>query len=129
MAFGRQTTAALVKPLEGAIVRRFTAGATIEAGEVVSLMADGYVDPTNTAAFTGSLVVGVALAGAAAGERVDVVTYGPVTALIDATPAALIYGTDTDGEPGTTVGTKDVIVGFAEAATVLFVRPRMIDLF
>lgn len=127
MAFGRETTAANVKPLEGAIIRRFTAGATIAAGELVSLMADGYVDPTNTAAFTGSNIVGVALTAASAGDRVDVVVYGPVLCLIDATPAKLIYGSDTAGEPSESVGTKDVIAGFAESATVLFVRVQFID--
>lgn len=128
MAFGRQTDNTLIKPLNGAIVRKFTAGATIDAGELVSLMADGYVDPTNTAAFTGACIMGVALADAASGERVDVVTYGPVVCLIDATPAAIIYGSDTAGEPATSVGTKDAIAGVAESATVLFVRPRFIDL-
>jgi hypothetical protein len=128
MAFGRETTAKNIKPLEGAIVRRFTAGATIAAGEIVVMMADGFVDPANTAAFTGSIVAGIALDGAAAGERVDVVVFGPVQCLIDATPAAFIYASDTAGEPSETVGTKDVIVGFAESATVLFVRPQFIDL-
>ena len=55
MAFGRNTTAELIKPLEGSIIRRYTAGATIAAGEIVSRMADGYVDPADTAAFTGSV--------------------------------------------------------------------------
>lgn len=127
MAFGRETTAANIKPLEGAIIRRFTAGATIAAGELVSLMADGYVDPTDTTAFTGCNIMGVALAGAVAGDRVDVVVFGPVQCLLEATPAGLIYGSDTAGEPATSVGTKDVIAGFAESATVLFVRVQFID--
>lgn len=127
MAVTRNTDAAVVKPLEGAIVRRFTAGATIEAGEIVSLMADGYVDPADTSAWTGSCVVGVALQDVAAGARVDVVVFGPVIGFTGGTPGTVVYATDTAGEPGEAVGTKDVLVGWMESATVLFVRPEFID--
>jgi len=127
MAFGRLTTAELIKPLEGAVIRRYTAGATIAAGEIVSLMADGYVDPANTTDFTAACVVGIARTAAVSGDRFDVVTYGPIVCLEDATPATLIYASDTAGEPATSVGTKDVLVGFAESASVLFVRPEFID--
>jgi hypothetical protein len=127
MAFGRDTTPEHIKPLEGARIRRYTAGATIAAGEIVSLMADGYVDPADTAAFTGSCVVGIAIQSAVAGDRVDVVTHGPVNCLLEATPAALYYASDTAGEPSASVGTKDVLVGYAESATVLFVRIEFID--
>ena len=127
MAFGRNTTAELIKPLDGAVVRRFTAGATIAAGEIVSLMADGYVDPANTTDFTAACVMGIALQAGAAAQRVDVVTHGAVVCLTDATPGSLIYASDTAGEPSESVGTKDVLVGVAESATVLFVRPEFID--
>lgn len=128
MAAARDTVAEHIKPLEGAIVRRHTAGTTIAAGEIVSLMADGYVDPADTGAFTGAQVVGVAIGAAIVGGRVDVVVFGPIVCLTGATVAATIYATDTAGEPGEAVGTSDVIVGYAESATVLFVRPRLIDL-
>lgn len=127
MAVTRNTDAAVVKPLEGAIIRRFTAGATIEAGEIVSLMADGYVDPADTSDFTAAAVIGVALQDVAAGARVDVVTFGPVLAFSGGTPGGLVYATDTAGEPGEAVGTKDVLVGVMESATVMFVRPEFID--
>ena len=127
MAASRNTTAELIKPLEGSVIRRFTAGDTIAAGEIVSLMADGYVDPADTSAFTGACVVGIALTAAVSGQRIDVVTHGPVVCLTGATPAGLIYASDTAGEPAESVGTKDVLVGFAESATVLFVRPQFID--
>ena len=127
MAFGRLTTAEQIKPLDGAVIRRYTAGATIAAGEIVALMADGYVDPADTSAFTGACVVGIALKAAVAGDRVDVVVYGPVVCLTDGTPANLVYASDTAGEPSETVGTKDVLVGFTESASVLFVRPQFID--
>lgn len=127
MAFGRDTTNANIRPLQGAIIRRYTAGAAIDAGEIVAMMADGFVDPANTAAWDGSCVLGIALADAAAGQTVDVVVFGPVVCLIDATPGTAYYASDTAGEPSASVGTKDVLVGFAESATVLFVRPEFID--
>ena len=48
MAIARDTTAANIEPKEGAIVRRYTAGATIAAGEIVSMQSDGYVDPSDS---------------------------------------------------------------------------------
>ncbi len=127
MAVTRNTDAAIVKPLEGAIIRRYTAGAAIEAGEIVALMADGYVDPANTGAWDGSCVAGVALQDVASGARVDVVTFGPVLAFSGGTPGGVVYASDTAGEPAEAVGTKDVLVGWMESATVLFVRPEFID--
>ena len=127
MAFGRNATAELIKPLEGAVIRRYTAGAAIAAGEIVALMADGYVDPANTTDFTAACVMGIALKAAVSGDRVDVVVYGPVVCLTEGTPAALVYASDTAGEPAESVGTKDVLVGITESATVLFVRPEFID--
>jgi hypothetical protein len=129
MAVARDTTAEHIKPLEGSIVRRFTAGAAIAAGEIVVMSSDGYIDPANTAAFATSSVLGIALqAASAAGDRVDVVVFGPVLCLTGGTPGAFVYASDTAGEPSDSVGTKDVIVGIAESATVLFVRPQFIDL-
>lgn len=127
MAFGRNPTAELIKPLEGSIIRRYTAGATIAAGEIVSMMADGYVDPADTTDFTAAAVLGIALKAATAGQRVDVVVYGPVVCLTEGTPGNLVYASDTAGEPAESVGTKDVLVGITESATVLFVRPEFID--
>jgi hypothetical protein len=48
--------------------------------------------------------------------------------LTGATVAAIVYGGDTAGEPVETAGTKSAIAGFNESATVLFVRPRLVDL-
>lgn len=127
MAVTRNTDASVVKPLEGAIIRRYTAGATIEAGELVSMSADGYIDPADGANFPGASLLGVALQDAAAGARVDVVTYGPVLAFSGGTPGGLVYVSDTAGEPSESVGTKDVLAGLMESATVLFVRPEFID--
>jgi hypothetical protein len=115
MAYARETDASLVKPLEGAIVRRFTAGATIEAGEAVSMSSDGYVDPASGAAVTTNFVLGIALQDVAVSERVDVVVFGPVVCATGGTPGAHVYISDTAGEPAETAGTKVGIIGIVES--------------
>lgn len=123
MATARDTTAANIKPLEGAVVRRFTAGAAIAAGELVSMSSDGYIDPSDSTSAKNP-VLGVAVnAASAAGQRVDVVTFGPVVCLTGATPGGLQYNSTTAGEPLETVAGNQTVAGIAESATVLFVRP------
>lgn len=125
MAIARDTTADNIKPLNGAIIRRFTAGAAVAAGEIVSMQSDGYVDPANTTS-AAQKVMGVALqAAAAAGQVIDVVVFGPVVCVTGATPGAIIHASDTAGEPAESAGTNGGITGIAESATVIFVRPEV----
>ena len=126
MAFGRQTTAKLVKPLEGAIVRRTAIGATVAAGELITEQSDGKWDPTDTSA--AQLTVRVAIQAGGDGDNVDAVCFGPVSSVSEATPGGLIYGSDTAGEPAESAGTKSTIVGYAETANILFVNPQIVDL-
>lgn len=127
-------TAADVRPLSGAVVRRFTAGGTVAIGDVVYVASDGDVEQADGSLVGTTWLVGIAVAtpdggtSAAAGERVDVVMFGPVAGFSSLTPGALGYVSDTAGKVADAVGTKDAIVGFAESATVLFVRPQLIDL-
>lgn len=124
MATARETTAANIKPLTGAIVRRYTSGAAIAAGEVVSLQSDGYVDPSDSTSAADE-VVGIAIqATSAAGEVVDVVVLGPVNCLLGATPGATVFNSTTAGEPLETTAGNQTAVGYAESATVLFVLPE-----
>lgn len=122
MAIARDTTAANIKPLEGAIVRRYTAGATTAAGEIVSMQSDGYVDPSNSTS-AAQQVVGIALTAAAAGDIVDVVVFGPVQCITGGTPGASCYDSTTAGEPAESSAGNQVEIGFVESATVVFVRP------
>ena len=125
MAIARDTTADNIKPLNGAIIRRFTAGAAVAAGEIVSMQSDGYVDPANTTS-AAQKVMGVALQAAAAADQViDVVVFGPVVCVTGATPGATIHASDTAGEPAESAGTNGGITGIAESATVVFVRPEV----
>jgi hypothetical protein len=122
MAIARDTTAQNIKPLEGAIVRRFTAGAVVAAGELVSMKSDGKVDPSDSTAAKDP-VLGVAIAAGSDGSRIDVVVFGPILCLTGATPGALVYNSTTPGEPLETVAGNQTVAGIAESATVLFVRP------
>lgn len=128
MAIARETDDKLVKPLGGAIIRRRAVGATVEAGEAVYLDSAGAVRPTNAGAVATNYPYGIAVQDGAAGDTIDIVVHGPVLCLTGATLGAIVYTTDTAGEPGETAGTKTSILGVNESATVLFVRPQIISL-
>ncbi len=125
MAAITKASAANTKPLEGAIVRRGTLGATITAPSPVTLQSDGKWDATDTSA--AQLTVAVAIQSGVDTNEVDLVVYGPVVALSGATIGALVYGADAAAGFETAVGTKDLVIGYAETATVLFVDPQIID--
>lgn len=127
MAWARETDASLVKPLEGAIVRRFTAGATIEAGEAVIMSSDGFVDPGLADAVATAIVLGIALQDVVAGQRVDVVIFGPVNMATGGTAGAQLFLSDTAGEGAETAGTKVSVIGIVESATVVMVNPYRIS--
>lgn len=122
MAIARDTTAANIKPLEGAIIRRYTAGAVIAAGEIVSMQSDGFVDPSDSTG-AAQTIVGIAQKAAAVGDRLDVVVFGPVVCLTGATIGGAVYDSTTAGEPLQTTAGNQKQVGWAESETILFVRP------
>jgi hypothetical protein len=124
MAIARDSVAANIKPLEGSVIRRFKLGATTEAGEYVVMQSDGKVDPGAATAVQAPL--GIALQGGVDTNIVDVVVFGPVQCLTGATIGAIVYAGDTAGEPVETAGTKSAVLGVAESATVLFVRPATV---
>lgn len=123
MAIARETVLTNIKPLEGAIIRRYTYGGTVVAGNLVAINSSGQAVKANTTSITLATVLGVALQSGASADRGDVVIFGPVQCLTGATKGALVYGTDTAGEPGETAGTKTSVAGVNESDTVLFVRP------
>jgi hypothetical protein len=129
MAITRSTDASLVKPLDGAIIRRYTTSEAMDAGEAVYLDSSGYATLTNALAVATNFCIGLAVEDIASGGRGDFVTYGPLCMCTSATPGAIIYTIDTTtGEVGETAGTKTCIVGVAESATVVFVNPQMVSL-
>ena len=125
----RELDATLVKPLEGAIIRRLTAGSTIEAGEIIAMASDGAIDPADASSITLGMGLGIACGPTdyAAGERVPVVVLGPILCLTGATIGDVVYVSDVAGEPEHTAGTETEIIGMPESATVLFVHPMWIE--
>ncbi len=128
MAATRNTDDTLISPLEGAITRRYKTGAAVEGGEAVYIDSSGYIQPTNAGAVATNFAIGVAVKDIASGDYGAVVTYGPITSLLTATPGAVVYTNDSAGECDETGGTKTTVLGVAESATILFVNPWMISL-
>ena len=125
MAIARDTTPANIKPLEGSIIRRFTLGTTVAAGELVSMQRDGFVDPTDTTS-AAMKVAGIAIQGGVVTDVIDVVVFGPVKAITGGTPGATLFGSNTAGEPAESAGSNVVHAGWVEAATVAFVNPNLV---
>ena len=122
------TNTALIKPLDGAVVRRYSAGAAVTAGYPVYLDSNGAVRSASGSAVSTNAVLGVALTAIASGARGDVVVKGPVYCLTGATPGSKLFTMNSAGGMDHTGGTKKTVVGVAESAEILFVRPRMSDL-
>lgn len=128
-------TAADVRPLAGAKIRRFDAGGTVGIGKPVYIASDGDVELAKGDLVATTLgTIGLAVAtpdggtSASAGERVDVVVHGPVAGFTSLTPGALVFLSDTTaGDMDDTENTAALVVGVAETASVVFVRPQIKD--
>lgn len=127
-------TAADVRPLAGALVRRFTAGGAISMGNLVYIASDGDVEAADADAAASAIAAGIAVstpdggAAAVAGERVDVVMLGPVAGFASLTPGIHLFASTTagaiaDAAPAGSSGDYVYAVGVAESATTVFVRP------
>jgi hypothetical protein len=124
-----------VRPLTGAVIRRAVAAEALALGDVVYVSAASgnlpAVSKTNGAAVATGNPFGIVIAGAAANttiaaaETVDVVTLGPVTGYTDMTPGNTIWVSDTAGRLSTVVGSKSGVVGVAETAATIYVRPSL----
>jgi hypothetical protein len=129
-------TAASVRPLEGARIIRMEAGAAINVGAAVYVDSNGDIQATDGDAIGTTLAcIGIVVAAgskgataAADGDACDVCIAGPVTGFSGMTPGALMYVSGTAGKLATTVVDNGFIVGFAESATTVFVRPETIHL-
>ena len=130
-------TSGLVRPLNGAIIRRFAAGATVSVGQAVYVDSSGDVQPADADAEASAqargVVVAVGVAGATSattGQTVDVVTHGPVAlGASGLTDGAAVYVSTTAGAldqtiPGTS-GDYPFVIGWAEADGVLYVQPQV----
>lgn len=129
-------TAADIRPLNGAITRRFNTGGTVDAGKGVYIAADGDVEHADADDVAQAQARGIACANQsggtsfAAGERIDVVLYGPVAGFTGLTPGLPVYVSPTAGAldqtASATTGDFNYIIGYAESATTIFVCPQMV---
>lgn len=129
-------TPALVRPLEGARIVRYTAGEELTPGQAVYVSAASTVSKADGSAvatllpFAG-IVIGDAYGNTTipSGNKVDVCEAGRIAGPTGMTAAALVYVSDTGGEITHAAGeaTKDLVVGFAESTTILNVRPQVVD--
>jgi hypothetical protein len=131
-------TATDVRPLPGALVRRFDAGGTCYAGEAVYVASDGDVERADANGSLSVIAAGIVVAdndggtAFASGDRVDVVCFGPVAGYSSLTPGLPQYVsaeagqmTQTPGDLGG--GTYECIVGLAEQSGVIFVNPNLVS--
>lgn len=127
MAITAPTDTTKIRPLSGAVIRRFTAGTGgVTAGVAVSMGSDGAIMADGDIAAP-KTCLGIALQTVAATGRVDVVTHGAVTGYSGATIGANIYPADAgSGVLQETASTNKHAVGVAEAADTVFVRPGYI---
>jgi len=124
MAITAPTDTNNIRPLEGAIIRRCTAGTGgTTAGFIVADGADGVVHCDGNGAAQ-KKPKGIAIKTAAAGEVVPVVVYGAVMGWTGASVGVPIYPDDTTaGTPSETASTNAIAVGTTESATIVFVSP------
>jgi hypothetical protein len=129
-------TAADVRPLPGAIVRRKTTGGTVTAGSLVYLDSSGYVQDADPGTRATSHVFGLAVAddnggtSFASGDAIDVVVYGPVAGSSSLSEGSFAYagtvaGQIEDSNPGS--GYWQVIVGICESTSIVFINPQFPD--
>jgi len=128
-------TAASVRPLNGAVIRRGTLkSADIAPGHAV------YLDGTNgweladadavASAQAKGIVVGLpdGAVASAAGDVADIVVSGPVEGFASMTPGGAVFVSTTAGAMDQTApatsGDFPYAIGWAESATVLFVNPQ-----
>ena len=127
-------TAASVRPLEGCIIRRFTAGEAMTPGQPVYPSGNNTVSLCDASALATNRCIGLVVSnqnGAvsfAAGDPVDVVLFGPVAGFATNLAAGTVVYTDDDaGVLADAAGTKDTVVGIGLSTSVLLVRPQIID--
>lgn len=130
-------TAANVRPLNGAVIRRGEAGGSGSVGDLVYL--DGTngwkqadADASQAAAMGRGVVVAVGSEGAttfADGDKIDILVFGPFEGAESMTPGGVVYNSSTagamaDAAPAETGDDWDFIVGWAESASVIFFHPQ-----
>lgn len=128
-------TAADVRPLSGALIRRAIASEALAFGDVVYISSYSGAQPVVTKASGNAVATanpfGVVVGGSlgntsvAANEACDIVVLGAVAGYASMTAGNTIWVSNTTGSLSSVVGTKSGVVGVAESPTVVFVRPSL----
>lgn len=128
-------TAANVRPLNGAIIRRGEAGGSGNVGDAVYLdgangwkLADADAEASSQAR---GIVVAQGSEGVttfADGDKIDIVVHGPVEGGASMTPGGAIFVSTTAGSLDQTApaasGDYPFAIGWAESASVIYVAPQ-----
>jgi hypothetical protein len=122
-------TAADVRPLPGAFVRRFTAGGSGTLGDSVYINSSEQVVQANAGAAGTTYAIGIIVSCPnggttfASGDAVDVLLFGPMAGFSGMTPHDVLYQSDTAGRIADAAGTTSHKVGRALSATVFMFLP------
>lgn len=129
-------TSAQIRPLEGAIVRNYQAGAALTVGYAVYLDSSGYVQHADAngseAASRGRGIVVASKDGetsVSSGDRCSVCVFGPVGGYASMTPGEPVYVSDTVGrlDQDQPSNAYRQALGWADSASVIFVNPDVQD--
>lgn len=126
-------TAALIRPLDGSVVRGYDLGEAMAPGDCVFVDTDGDINKADGNAVASAKGIGliVAIQGGKAlgalGDKASVCVFGPVAGFSSLTPGANGYVSDDAGKLEDAAGTCSRIMGYAEAATVFFIHPEQND--
>lgn len=127
-------TASDVRPLPGALCRRFDAGGAVYMGEAVYVASDGDVERADSDGSLSAQAIGIAVATpdgdtvVADGDPVDVCWLGPVAGYSSLTEGTPVYISGTAGQmtqDDVGAGTYEFIMGHPDGETVILVRPYM----
>lgn len=128
-------TAANVRALPGAVIRRMFASDTVGIGQPVYVSGNGTVAVADGSAVATSFAIGIAVStpdggsDVSANEAVDVCVFGPVAGYSGMTGGELVYCSDTAGTLSNSAGdsTKDTVLGICLDDDVLLVNPQIIS--
>lgn len=127
---------------QGSIIRSFPAGGSGNVGDAVALNSSGQAVLADADALATAHAIGIVVAvnkangiystAFVSGDRVEVVTYGPVflgnDASLTAGSSALVYVSTTAGSLDQTapagLGDFPFSIGWAESDSILFVSPQ-----
>ncbi|HUW12503.1 MAG TPA: hypothetical protein VM537_22445 [Anaerolineae bacterium] len=122
-----------VKPLPGALCRRFAVASTTWAGQAVYINSSGSIAPADAVTFAHAISPGVAVANNnggtvfAAGDMIDVCVFGPLAGFTGAAEGSFAYpSASTVGvleDAVASSGNYNYIVGQMHSSTILFINP------